>query len=104
MRETRRFIFAVLDVQGARTVKKAVPESVTVFIHPASTDAVKRRLLMRKGITEDELVRRVNEAAAEMRVAGEFDHTVMNRDWEFLAALADLNRIVNPISLTPTHW
>lgn len=68
-----------IEVQGARQVKAAYPESISIFIAPPSLEELERRL-RRRGDTDDEAIeRRLRIARSEIE-EGEstFDHLVIN--------------------------
>jgi guanylate kinase len=69
-----------IDLQGARAVKREMPEALLVFLLPPSWEELVRRLVGRG--TEDavEQARRLETAKVEMRAQDEFDVKVVNRD------------------------
>ena len=68
-----------LDVQGARAIKAAYPDAVLVFVKPPSRDEQRARLFARDPTADPAaLERRLDEAEAEEREAGDFDHVVVN--------------------------
>ncbi len=76
-------ILLEIEVQGARLVRKAVPDALTLFILPPSLDECRRRLVARhRGETEAEIERRMEIARREIACAGEFEHQVVNDDLE----------------------
>jgi guanylate kinase len=81
-----------IDWQGARSIKTRMPEAVTVFILPPSRAALRERLVKRGQDPAEVIERRMHEATSEMSHYLEFDHVVVNDDFE--AALADLRAIV----------
>jgi len=81
-----------IDWQGARQVRAALPECISVFILPPSPGELERRLRGRGTDAEEVIARRLRDAASDMTHWREFDHVVVND--EFAAALADLQAIV----------
>ena len=67
-----------IDVQGARQLKKAVPEAVSVFILAPSRDILEQRLRDRSEDSEQVIERRLQEAAAEIRNYHDYDYIVVN--------------------------
>jgi guanylate kinase len=69
-----------VDVQGAATLHRLLPEAVLVFLAPASLEELEARL--RRRHTEDEgvLRRRLETACREMEQQGLFQYTVVNAD------------------------
>jgi len=81
-----------IDWAGARQVRRALPECVSIFILPPSRRALAERLAKRATDSAEVIARRLREAAADMSHYGEFDYVVVNDD--FAQALEDLRRIV----------
>jgi guanylate kinase len=71
-----------LDVQGARQVRRALPESVLILLAPPSVEELERRLRSRGTETEDLLARRLSKAEWELGERELFDHVVVNDDVE----------------------
>lgn len=67
-----------IDLQGARQVRRTMPEAVQVFIKPPSWDELVRRLRGRGTEDEEQMARRLATARAELAAEGEFDHVVCN--------------------------
>jgi guanylate kinase len=82
-----------IDWQGARSIKTRMPEAVSVFILPPSRAALEERLIKRGQDSPEVIARRMRDAVSEMRHYKEFDHVVVNDDFE--AALGDLKAIIS---------
>ena len=67
-----------VDLAGARAVKKAVPDAITVFLAPPSWAALQQRLTDRGTETAEVMARRLATAEAELAAQGEFDVVVVN--------------------------
>jgi len=81
-----------IDWQGARTIKEKMPESVTIFILPPSRAELKDRLIKRGQDSREVIESRMRQAVAEMAHYPEFDHVVVNDDFD--VALGDLRAII----------
>jgi guanylate kinase len=81
-----RPVLVEVDLQGARAVKAALPESVTVFLAPPSLDELARRLRGRGTETEAQFARRLETAREEMASRHEFDVVVVNDDLQVVVA------------------
>lgn len=81
-----------IDWQGAAQIRRAMPESISIFILPPSRDELERRLRGRGTDAEDVIRRRLDDAAADMTHWREFDYVVVNDVFE--RALADLQAVV----------
>lgn len=75
-----RRVILEIEVQGARQVKQRMPEVRTVFIAPPSWEVLKERLVGRGTETPEQMARRLRTAEAELAIASEFDHVVVNDD------------------------
>ena len=69
-----------IEVKGARSVKRQVPEAVMIFIMPPSEEELRRRLHGRGTSTQEELDARMAVAHEEMAAANEYDYIVINDD------------------------
>ena len=69
-----------IDIQGARSVRRAMPEATLVFLLPPSWDELVRRLVGRGTESPAEQQRRLETAKVELAAVDEFDHQVVNRD------------------------
>lgn len=67
-----------IDIQGARLVKKAMPEAVLVFLLPPSWDELVRRLRGRGTESAEEQELRLQTAKVEFDAQHEFDVTIIN--------------------------
>jgi guanylate kinase len=86
-----RDLILEIDWQGARQVRERLPEAVQVFILPPSRAELETRLRKRGSDDEDAITRRLKESALEMSHWREFDHVIVNRDFD--RALAELEAI-----------
>ena len=82
-----------IDWQGARQVRKSMPECVTVFVLPPSRRALEDRLRNRRTDSEEVITRRLKDAVGDMSHWDEFDYVVVNDEFE--RAVGDLVRIVS---------
>jgi guanylate kinase len=87
-----RSVLLEIDWQGARQVRERAPYSRGIFILPPSVAELERRLRGRGTDSEETIARRLRDALADMAHWPEFDHVVVNDDFE--AALARLAGIV----------
>ena len=81
-----------IDWQGARQVRAAMPDCVTIFILPPSREALEKRLRSRATDSPEVIARRLSEAVSDMSHWREFDYVVVNDDFE--RAVTDLMTIV----------
>jgi guanylate kinase len=72
-----------VDVRGGISLKKIFGDSaLAIFIMPPSVEELRSRLLRRNTDSRDEIDMRVEKAASEILLAGEFDRVIVNDDLE----------------------
>ncbi len=69
-----------IDLQGARQVRRTMPDALFVFLKPPSWDELVRRLVGRGTESEEERERRLETAREELAAEPEFDVTVVNTE------------------------
>lgn len=75
LRDAHDFVFATIDVQGARAYREHVPHAVIVLCW-APLPELERRLRSREGMTQEKLDRRLSVAESEMAYGEHCDHRV----------------------------
>ena len=90
-----------IDWQGARQVRKAFPEAVSIFIMPPSVEALRQRLGNRGQDDEAVIERRMRDARSELSHYAEYDYLVVNDDFDL--ALDELRCIVRAERLKLTR-
>jgi guanylate kinase len=71
-----------VDLAGARAVKQAMPEAITVFLAPPSWADLEARLIGRGTETPEVIERRLATARTELAAQDDFDEVVVNRQLE----------------------
>jgi guanylate kinase len=75
-----------IELQGARAVRRAIPEATLIFVAPPSFGELARRLQGRATDSEAAIARRLEIAKAEIAAEHEFDEVVVNDDAQQAAA------------------
>jgi guanylate kinase len=75
-----------IEVQGARQVRAAMPESVQVFIAPPDPTALRERLEARGTDSGEAIDERLRTAELELAAQQEFEHVVVNDEVETAAS------------------
>ena len=90
-----------IDWQGAQQVRKHLPEGRSIFILPPSRAALEERLRARSTDSDAVIRRRLQDSVTELSHWHEFDHVVVNDD--FNHALGALEAIVQdrPVASSP---
>ena len=86
-------IILEIDWQGARQVRKNMPDTVSIFILPPSKDALLERLKNRGQDDDETISKRMENAEREMSHYEEFDYIIVNE--QFDSALIDLKNIID---------
>ena len=92
-----RDVLLEIDWQGARQIRQAMPECVSVFILPPSRVELERRLRGRGSDSDEVIERRLRNSRGEIAHAHEFDYIIVNDRFE--DALDDLKAIVRAVRL-----
>jgi guanylate kinase len=67
-----------IELEGARQVRKAMPDAVAVFIAPPSSEALRARLVGRGTDAPAQVAERLRTAERELEAQPEFSHVVVN--------------------------
>lgn len=82
-----------IDWQGARQVRRAMPDSTSIFILPPTRAALEQRLRERRTDSAETIVRRLADASTDMSHYEEFDFVVVND--RFDQAARDVGNILD---------
>jgi guanylate kinase len=77
-----RSVVLEIEVQGARQVRAAMPDSVQVFIAPPSPDVLRERLRRRGTDSPQQIDERLRTAELELAAQQEFGYVVVNDEVE----------------------
>jgi len=91
LREDRDLVLDI-DVQGARQLRREIPDAVSIFILAPSREILEQRLRTRSEDPAEVIERRLREAREEIRSFRDYDYVVVNRELE--TAAADLAAII----------
>jgi|SRR5215472_5137819 len=83
-----------IDVQGAATVRRKVPQAIFIFLVPDSLEELTLRLNERNTETEGELQRRLADARAELSEQYWYDYVVLNRQGQLQEAVEKVRAIM----------
>lgn len=83
-----------VDVQGAATLRRLVPQGVFIFITPPSFRELERRLRLRGTDPPEALAERLRIARSEMACLPSFTHLVVNEDGQVDRAVATIDAII----------
>lgn len=92
-----RDVLLEIDWQGARQVRRKVPDCQSIFILPPSRRELERRLRTRASDSDAAITRRLADSRTEISHAEEFDYIIVNDDFE--GALEEMQAIVHAVRL-----
>ncbi|HET7674726.1 MAG TPA: guanylate kinase, partial [Gammaproteobacteria bacterium] len=87
-----RDVLLEIDWQGARQVRAAMPDAVSIFILPPSRAELERRLRQRGTDSEEVIAHRLREAETDMSHWNEYDYVIVNDNFDH--ALAQLSAVL----------
>lgn len=86
-----------IDVQGARQLKSALPDAVSIFVLAPSREVLEKRLQSRSEDQEAVIQKRLRKAADEIRNYTSYDYVLVNddlaRSTSTLAAIVAAERV-----------
>jgi guanylate kinase len=82
-------LLLVIDVQGARWVRRRMPDAVLIFVLPPGYDALLQRLDQRGTESSGTRTQRLVTAREEIRAWPEYDFLVINDDLEAAGTAAE---------------
>ncbi|MBC7005453.1 guanylate kinase [Photobacterium sp. BZF1] len=85
-------VFLDIDWQGARQIRKQMPQAKSLFILPPSKEELERRLNARGQDSDAVIARRMEEARSEISHYNEYDYVIVNDDFD--VALMDFKAII----------
>lgn len=80
--ELGKTVILVIEVNGAFNIKKAFPESRSIFLVPPSVEELRNRIVSRGQNTDDEIETRISIALDEMKLKDKYDYCVVNDNLE----------------------
>jgi len=83
-----------VDVQGAATIKKILPQAVFIFLIPPSREELATRLKQRQTESAFNLALRLKTAEGEIKQLSLFDYKVLNKTGEIAQAVSDIKAII----------
>lgn len=83
-----------VDIQGAATIKKILPQAILIFLAPPSMDELLTRLKQRHTESPSDLNLRLKTAEEEMKQIPLFDYIVVNKWDEIDLAVSEIEAII----------
>ncbi len=83
-----------VDIQGAATIKKMVPQAILIFISSPSHEELVRRLSERGTESDIELRLRIDKARDELKNLSMFDYIVINHNNRIDSTVSEIDAII----------
>ena len=87
-------VIVKVDVQGAATIKRILPQAVFIFLRPPSMEELERRLRQRHSESAKDLALRLQKAEEEMKSLPLFDHVLTSYQGKLDEAISQIQSIV----------
>jgi len=87
-------IIVKVDIQGAATIRKTIPQAVFIFLVPPSMEELITRLKDRHTESPFDLGLRLKTAEEEMKQLPQFDYIVVNKQDEIELAVSAIEAII----------
>ena len=89
-----RDVIVKVDVQGAATIKRILPQAVSIFLRPPSMEELERRLRQRHSESAKDLALRLQKAEEEMKSLPLFDHVLTSYQGKLDELIPQIQAIV----------
>jgi len=83
-----------VDIQGAATIKKILPQAVLIFLTPPSMEELVTRVKQRNTESPSDLALRTKTAEEEIKQLSLFDYVVISKRNEIALAASDVGAII----------
>ena len=83
-----------VDVQGAATIKKILPQAVFIFLMPPSMEELEKRLKRRRSESSEDLALRLERAKGELKSLPLFDYVITSRQNKLDEVVSQIDAII----------
>jgi guanylate kinase len=83
-----------VDVQGAATIKKILPQVVFIFLMPPSMEALEKRLRRRRSESSEDLALRLERAKGEIKSLPLFDYVITSHQNKLDEVVSQIDAII----------
>jgi len=83
-----------VDIQGVATIKKILPEAISILVVPPSKEELVTRLKERRTESPPDLSLRIKAVEEEIKQLPLFDYIIMNRQDKIEMAISDIKAII----------
>ena len=95
-----------VDIQGATTIKKILPQAVFIFLMPLSKEDLVTRLRERNSESASDLDLRLRTAEEEMKKLPIFDYAIVNKHGQIDQVILEVKAIITAekLRVTPREY
>ena len=86
-------VIVKVDVQGAATIKKILPQAVFIFLRPPSMEELERRLRQRSSESSVDLELRLGQAKEEIKRLSLFDYVITSHEGKLDDVISQIDAI-----------
>jgi len=83
-----------VDVQGAATIKKILPQAVFIFLMPPSVEELEKRLRRRRSESSEDLALRLERAKGEIKSLPLFDYVITSHQNKLDEVVSQIDAII----------
>ena len=87
-------VIVKVDVQGAATIKKSLPQAVFIFLMPPSDEELEKRLTNRRSESSQDLALRLRKARVEIESLPLFDYVITSHQDKLDDVVAQIDVII----------
>lgn len=99
--ESGKDVILEIEYQGASQIRKAIPETVLVFVVTPTAAELERRLTERATETENTVAKRLRQATREIQEIPNYDYVVVNDDLD--ECVETLHTVIQTSHYSPVH-
>lgn len=94
--DERKIVIREVDIQGAHSIMKVVPDEhlISIFIRAESAEKLVGRIFKRGKLPEEELERRMESAEREMADVKNYDYVVWNYEGQVAECIKEVEEII----------
>nr|BBH95531.1 guanylate kinase [Thermogemmatispora argillosa] len=89
-----RDVLLKVDVQGAATIRRKIPQAILIFLAPETHEELAQRLSRRQTEDAEQFRRRLADAANELAQYHWYDYLVINREGQLAQAVEQVRAIM----------
>ncbi len=95
-----------VDIQGATTIKKILPQAVFIFLAPLSKEDLVTRLRERNSESASDLDLRLRTVEEEMKKLPIFDYVIVNKQGQIDQVISEIKAIITAekLRVTPREY